>query len=222
MDKLNNAVIWVGTFVITVTFIISLIYSNRSGNYMKGFFFCILIGLLLSINSILGILFYSYNDNIRFTFQSILLLLDLVFWSLFFFRILKDAKNKRIIKTMFVATFSFAVYILYYNSKSQPNLHVAAILNICKTVYCILFYLNLFKKISDQNILEQPAFWVVSGVIFYSSLSLPFYGLNDYICLQFPPLISYNIFSISNMLIIIMYLFFIKAFLCKTHPLKAS
>lgn len=222
MDTLNNAVIWVGTVVILGTFIMSLIYSNRVKNYMKGFFFCILIGLLISTNTILGILFFSYTDNIRFTVQSILLLLDLVFWSLFFSRILKDAKNKRIIKITFVATFSIAVYILYNNSNNQPNFHVAAILNICKTVYCILFYLNLFKKISDQNILTQPSFWVVSGVIFYSSLSLPFYGLNNYIRLQFSPLISYNIFSISNMLIIIMYLFFIKAYLCKTHPLKVS
>jgi len=217
MSILNYTVIWIGTGVILLAFIISLIFSKSNKAYMNGFFFCVLIGLLLSINTIISRFFFLYDKQISFLIQNTLFILELFFWTLFFLKLLRDAKNKRIIQTLFITTLSLAFYILYYNSTDQSNLHVLGLLNICKTIFCILFYHNLFKKISDQNILLEPSFWIVNGLIFYSCLSIPFYGLNNYITLQFSPLISNNIFSISNMLIIIMYLFFIKAYLCKPH-----
>lgn len=188
---------------------------------MNGFFFCILIALLVSINSICFKFFSLYNSETCFFIQSTLLLLDLFFWTLFFLKLLKDSRNHRIIQILFILTLSLSVYIFYYNSTDKSNIHVLALLNICKTIFCILFYHNLFKKISDQNILLEPSFWIVNGLIFYSCLSIPFYALTSYIQVQFSPLITNNIFSISNMLIIIMYLFFIKAYLCKTHLRKA-
>jgi len=221
MNTLNNAVIWIGTGVIIISFIISLVFSKSNKAYMNGFFFCILIGLLLSINGICSKFLFLYSIETCFFIQSTLFLLDLLFWTLFFLKLLKDARNHRIIKILFILTLSFAVYVLYYNSTNKSNLHVLALLNICKTIFCILFYHNLFKNISDQNILLEPSFWIVNGLIFYSCLSIPFYGLSNYILLQFSLLIANNIFSISNMLIIIMYIFFVKAFLCKTHLHKA-
>lgn len=221
MSTLNNTVIWIGTGVILIAFIIALLIPKNNKAYMKGFFFCILIALLVSTNSICFKFFFLYNNEICFFIQSTLFLFDLLFWTLFFLKLLTDAKNHRIIKILFILTLSLAVYIFYYNSTDKSNLHVLALLNICKTIFCVLFYHNLFKKMSDQKILLEPAFWIVNGLIFYSCLSLPFYGLSGYIQQEFSPLIVNNIFSISNMLIIIMYLFFIKAFLCTTSLHKA-
>lgn len=220
MNTLNDTVIWIGTGVILVSFIIS-IFSKNDKTYMHGFFFCILIALLVSINTICCKFVFLYDIEICFFIQSILILLDLTFWTLFFLKLLNDIKKHKIIKILFIITLSLALYILNYNSTGKSNLHVAALLNICKTIFCILFYHNLFKKISNQNILLEPSFWIVNGLIFYSCLSIPLYGLNSYIKLQFSPLIYYNILSISNMLIIIMYLFFIKAYLCKITLRKA-
>lgn len=217
MNSLNNSIIWLGTGVIIIAFIISLQLSRNINGYMKGFFLCILIALIESINSILGSLLFLYNIEIFYLIQSILILLDLLFWTSFFLKLLKDTKSVRIIQTLFISTFSLAIYLLYYNSINNSNLHVLALLNICKTIFCILFYYNLFKNISVRNILLEPSFWIVTGLIFYSCLSLPFYALHSYIKQQFSPLISNNIFSISNMLIIVMYLFFIKAYLCTTR-----
>lgn len=216
--------IWIGSVEIIVSFIISFMFSKNNKDYMKGFSFVILISLLLSINTICGRFFFLYDVDLYFFIQSVLNLLDLFFWTLFFLRLLNDKKNSRIIKILSTFTLSLAIYILYYNrtsSTSSANLHIIVLLNICKTIFCIYFYHNLFKKLSTQNILSEPSFWIVNGLIFYSCLSLPFYGLNNYIKLQFSISISNNIFSISNMLIIIMYLFFIKAYLCKTHLHKA-
>lgn len=221
MSTLNNVVIWVGTGIILFSFILAILIPTEKTGYMKGFFFCPLISLLVSLNSISSRFFFLYTIEKNFLIQSILQLCDLLFWALFFLKILKDKKDYRKIQILFTSTLLIAIYLICFNRTNNPNLHIHALSNMCKTIFCVFFYNNLFKNLSNQNILSEPSFWIVTGLIFYSCLSLPFYALNSYIKLQFSPLIFSNIFSISNMLIIIMYLFFIKAFLCTIRLHKA-
>lgn len=181
---------------------------------MHGFFFCPLIALLVSINSICGSLFSMYSNILFFNIQSSLFLIDLIFWFFFFKKILQEKEDVNKIKILLTITLLIAVYLLFFNTVDKRNLHIIALDSICKSIFCVLFYQSLFKNLTYKNILSEPSFWIVSGVIFHSCLSLPFYGLNSYIKLEFSPLIASNIFSISNMLIIIMHLFFIKAYLC--------
>ena len=153
MGTLNNNVALIGTGVILIAFIVSFVYSKNNAVYMKGFFLCILIALLVSINTFFGRLFFLYNTRICFSIQSILILLDLIFWRAFFLRSLKDKKTVRIIQILFVFSLSTAIFFFCYNSTNSSNLHVLALINMCKTIFCILFYNNLFKNISDQKIL---------------------------------------------------------------------
>ncbi len=187
---------------------------------MQGFFFGPLITLLVSANSI-SRFFFLYTIEKVFFIQSILLLCDLLFWASFFLKNLKNKQDSKKIKILFTCTLLISVYLLYFSSTNSPNFHIYALTNMCKAIFCIFFYNNLFKNLPDQYILSEPSFWIVTGLIFFSCLSLPFYALNSYIKQQFLPVISYNIFSISNMLIIIMHLFFIKAYLCTIRLHKA-
>jgi len=221
MSLLNNTVIWVGTGVILISFIIAIIIPKKNKSYMKGFFFCPLLSLLVSVNSISSRFFLLYTIEKNFFIQTILHLCDLLFWTLFFLKISKDKKDFRNIKILFISTLVIAVQLVYFNNSDNPNLHIHALSSMCKTIFCIFFYNNLFKNLPKQNILLEPSFWIVTGLFFYSCLSLPFYALNSYIKQQFLPVIYSNIFSISNMLIIIMHLFFIKAYLCTIRQHKA-
>jgi hypothetical protein len=188
---------------------------------MRWFFLYPLIAFLVSINSICGPLFLLYSTNLFFTIQSYLFLVDLFFWYYFFLQILNNKKDGEKIKNLLSITLLIAFYLLFFSKVDKRNLHIVALSAICKTVFCIFFFYKLFKKLYYQNILKEPAFWIVTGLIFYSCLSLPFYGLNSYIKSHFSLLISSNIFSVSNILIIIMHLFFIKAYLCTIQVHKA-
>ena len=214
MSTLNLTVIWIGTAVILISFVMAILIPVYKSTYMKGFYFYSLIALLTSINTILGSLFLLYSSKLFYIIQSILSLSNLVFWTLFFLILLKDRIYSRIIYFLFICTLLLAVYLLNMSYINKPNLQIRALINMCQTIYCIFFYHNLFKNITYQNILLEPSFWIVAGLIFFSCLSLPIYALNSYIKQEFPLIISANIFSISNMLIIIMHLFFIKAYLC--------
>lgn len=188
---------------------------------MKRFFLCPLIALLVSLNSICGSIFHMYSIKLFFIIQSLLFLLDFLFWSVFFFKILNQKSDLLLIKILSAIVFLIAFYLLFVSKVSNQNLHIVALGAICKTIFCVIYFNRLFKYLFYQNILSEPSFWIVTGVILYACLSLPFYGLNSYIKLQFPPDISSTIFSISNILIIIMHLFFIKAYVCTIRLHKA-
>ncbi len=181
---------------------------------MKWFFLCPLIGLLVSINSICWIFFSPFPIKLSFTIQTYLFLADLFFWFYFFIQILNNKKDRAQLTILLAITLVFAFYLLFLSTVGTNNLHIVALTAICKTVFCIFFFYKLFKNLFYQNILKEPAFWIVTGLIFYSTLSLPFYGLNSYLRSQFSPLVSSTSLAVSNMLIIIMHLFFIKAYLC--------
>ena len=221
MYTLNNIVICIGTLVILISFIIALLMPKSNRVYMKGFFFCSFIALLTSINTICTSFFLLYSLKICFLIQNILIIADLLFWTLFFMKLLKERNILKKIILLFICTLLLAIYLFYSSDTEKPNLQVLGLVNICKSIFCIFFYYKIFTKLPNQNILLEPSFWIISGLIFYSCLSLPFYALNNYIKIEFPPLISYNIFSISNILIIIMYIFFIKAYLCTIRLSKA-
>lgn len=214
MFTLNKSVIWLGSGIILISLIIALLLPKSNRYYMRGFFFCSFIGFLVSANSISSRFFHLYTKEINFFIQSILHLCDLLFWTLFFKNIFNDKMEFLKIKFLSICTLVIAIYLLYFNNTDSPNLHINAILNVCKTIFCILFYNKLFKNIHHLNILLEPSFWIVSGLFFYSCMSVPFYALNNYVKGNFTPLIYDNILAVSNMLIIIMYLFFIKAYIC--------
>ena len=216
MNALSTVVTIIGTGVILFNFIFASVLSKSQNSILKVFFICILIALLESVNSIFGIFLPTYIHTFCFPIQNILFLLDSFFWAFFFLKVLKDEKSQKNLKILFGITFTISAYLLYSNNITQVSTQVLAVINICKTIFCILYYRNLFKMISSQNLLRDPIFWIVTGVLLYSCISLPIYCLNNYIRLQFPLLIARNIFSISNMFIIIMNIFFIKAFLCTT------
>ncbi len=221
MDKLSNSVIWIGTSVILVSFLISLFIPKNKIAYMRGFYFCPLIALLLSINAIYSLYFPVYFKDMLFTIQNCLFILDLLFWYHFFLKVLNNKKDSEKLEKLLLLTLLFAVYLIFFSTAGTKNLHVIALTAICKTIFCVFFYYKLFKNLYYQNILKEPSFWIITGLIFCSCLSLPFYGLHSYIKSQFSSLISSNIFSVSNMLIIIMHLFFIKAYLRTIQVHKA-
>ena len=213
---LYQAIIWVGTFVLFISFLFALIINNRYGSkiYMKGFYLYPLLGLCLSANTILSTIFFIYNPIDYFLLQFLLLLFDLIFWIIFFLTIFKDDDASIKIKYIFSITLLISLVSFLFNNLDKPNLHTVSIFNICKVFFCIIYYNKLFNDKPIQNIKTEPLFWIVTGLFFYASLSIPFYTLNFYIRSQFSLIIASNIFSISNVLIIIMHLFFLKAYLC--------
>ena len=223
MISFNNIIVSVGTTSIFFSFIfsIAIVKAKNNRGYMKYFFLCPLIAILISANTILNNFYSLYTKPIYFSLQNSLALLDLVFWLIFFSHVINNKSDSSKLRIIFFVTFSIVLFSSLYNPLDKPNLHLVSLFNICKTLFCLYFYHNLFRKDPEQKIKSEPSFWVITGLFFYSSLSIPFYALNGYLRSRFPLIIWVNLFAISNIMIIIMHFFFIKAYICTIRMPKA-
>lgn len=222
MTRLNYIVVWVGTFVILISFLLSIMLrrKNKKPDYMKNFFLYPLIGLLVSANTIFSRFLLIYSIKLNFLIQILLCLFDLIFWFLFFSNFFKTRKDITKIRLLFFFTIAIEIVLFQFSELNKSNLHTISIINICKTIFCIFFYYKLFKDVPTQNIKLEPSFWIITGLFFYSCLSIPLYALNEYVISKFSSIISSTILAISNIFVIIMHFFFIKAYLCTIRPHK--
>jgi len=224
MSQFSYIVTYIGSVVIVVSFLLALSVTKSKNirPYMKHFFVYPLIGIILSINTILNIHALFYPKSLNFSIQSLLLTADLVFWVVFFSKLFGHGKDKIKLRAIFIVALCVGLFFYPFSTIDKPNLHIISIFNICKTLFCIYYYYKLFKTAPNQKIKAEPSFWIVTGLFFYSCLSVPFYALNGYLKSYFPITISANLFAVSNIMIIIMHFFFLKAYSCTARLHKVS
>jgi len=211
-----DIVIWSGTIVIFISLVISILLHQKGNGQIFIFFFTLpLIAFLISLNTILHKYFYCYSLSIQYLIQKILLLLQFVFWGLFFLSIVTTYKHT--LKILFTIFLSISIFTMFYNNIYAPNFYSYAIINLGITIFCMIYFTNLFNIKPDLNLIKTASFWIVAGAFFYSSVTFPLYFSHSFIQEIFPKNVASNIFSSSNISIIIMHFFFIKAYLCQGH-----
>jgi hypothetical protein len=84
---------------------------------------------------------------------------------------------------------------------------------------CIYYFLELFRSRSYVNLLREPAFWICSGLLFYSACTFPVYGLINFIHFEFA--VIRVILYILDFINILLYLSFTIAFLCRLRTRKS-
>jgi len=153
------------------------------------------------------------------TIQNILLIADFIFWGVFFFRLLRQ--KIKILQFLFILCLTITILLRFINGFDKAGFEIYAITNFGKALFCLFYYIELFKTKPKLILKNEPAFWIVSGLFFYSCVSLPFYAIYEFIHARFPISISKNLFSLTNIAIILMHILFIKAYLCQIRQHKA-
>lgn len=214
---LHNFIILLGTGIILSNLIIALKYwgAIKEPN-LKYIIVYIFLGLLISINTIVQVMIpkiLSSKQHI-IIFDILYLIQGLIIFA-FFQQILK---SKILILFLYIFLFSQA-YILI----KQFNTEIRVDINIYSTpvfiAISILYFKNLLQKKPIQKLTKTSEFWIVVGIFFWSCVSFPIYSLYPFIKANPKYInISLQIFSLSNIALIVMYTFFIKSFLCLKHP----
>lgn len=75
---------------------------------------------------------------------------------------------------------------------------------------CTLYYLDVFSNLSISNLLEQPSFWVITGICFFSLCTLPFSFWGEYL-LNTHLVLYRQLFAIYEIFYCILFLMIIKA-----------
>lgn len=218
--ELHNFIIYFGTGVILVAFFVAIAYTkNSKPEYYKYIFAVIISGLLISTNSILRLFLKIEIDRILSTIEKILLFFQFLSLSFFYSDLLKESisynKFKRLIQLCIIIQITLTVIAILFKIPS----YVKTIPCTCLIIYSVLYYRDLLKNKPSLILIQSSPFWIVTGIFFSFCVSLPVYGLTPFM-VKYPEYknLRFQLFSISNMALIIMYLFIIKSYLCLRHP----
>jgi len=216
---LHDIIICLGSFVILLSFIMAVYVSFiTKKKYLFHFYFCPLLGLLISVNSIQISYLKHLNPNISFLLQNLLLSFELIFWN-FFFLSMFEKKPSYFRKNFLFFLLPFV--ILYYKDIfSRPIFLMYSIFNLWKCFFCLIHFYSLFKRKSVIPIQNDSSFWIITGLFFYSAFTLPEYSLHDYLRNNLNSILMSNLFASTNIAILIMHILFIKAYLCQLQEKK--
>jgi hypothetical protein len=84
--------------------------------------------------------------------------------------------------------------------------------------FCIYYFFELFRLPTSVNLMNNPAFWICSGLLFFYCCSFPLYGFMS-VWIKIP-LIVKNFKLIVAILNIFLYCLFMIAFLCRIRTRK--
>jgi len=150
-------------------------------------------------------------------------LIELCIFSDFFRKLIKSAFRGKIIKILtglFVLFFILTIIKepLIFRDISYRTLNITYTIEaIILLIFCLLYYFELFKSPPVLVLLNEPSFWVSTGLFFFLSCTLPYSLLENYLVKNYFDLEIefYALFYIFYSLLSVM---LIRAYLCK--PVK--
>ena len=145
----------------------------------------------------------------------VFMIIEITIFFIYLSRNINSHELRTIIKFIYLTFFILNFYLsvihpsLFYNMASQ----FAVVESFCLVVPCLFYFYELFacKRIA---LINQSSFWVVTGILFYNSCSIPIFLLEDYIRHK---LAIYNdaVLALNYILYSILFLLFIRAYLCR-------
>lgn len=80
---------------------------------------------------------------------------------------------------------------------------------------CLAYFTELYLKPTDLNLWNEPAFWMVTGILFYFACLIPILFFTGYFVSKGDVYMAFNIYSVNNYAQIVSYLLFFKAMTCR-------
>ena len=206
-------------WILTATTLVSLVISwtHRAHKQLFLIQIYIIASLFIDVLSSITELLFSNNklwldmDCLAFNLFSILEI------SVIFLFISKKI-YKRKIRHILKALFSIYIILCVITWMSFPKAIISNIPylfgleGIIISTICLLYFYDLMQSPPAERIWGRPDFWVISGLLLYFSTTCPFYlALDD---LKYTPVINITFTSINYCLYTLLFIAFIKAFLC--------
>ena len=184
---------------------------------MRGFYWYPAIALAMAILHIIEKYFHLTHKELYRITNLISLLFHFIFLTSFIFRFYSTKKEKGYFKVLFwlfiMILIIFIIIDIIYHS-----VIAFGIANTGLFIFCIYYYYQLFRNPPTLNLLREPSFWIITGILFGMSTTIPIFFMGGYLYHNLPRSIFYSIATIAPFGYGIMHLFFIKAFLCSVRP----
>lgn len=219
--KLHSFIVLFGTGIIVISFFVALAFTKKvKPAYYKYIFGFIVVGMLLSVNTITSNNYaWRYGLKIKILFEQILILLQSLMFSFFFLELLKKSVFAKSIKWLLVLSILIQISLIIVVQIKNTEIRPTIIPNLMLLIFFYFYLKDLMNNNQTLILVKSSAFWLAIGIFFSSCIGFPVSALIPFVSKsdQYSNL-RFQIFSIYNMSLIIMYLFIIKSYLCLKNP----
>jgi len=149
-----------------------------------------------------------------------------IFQNCFYFFVLYRIIQKPVVKKMvfhliWVYPLVAAINILFIQKKIDTFHTITYSLGgLLVVAFCVFYFFELFQRPQSVNLARNPDFWLCSGLLFYFSCSFPIIGMTNNLG-SMPRFILNNLYTILNVLDVLLYISFSIAFLCRLRIRKS-
>jgi hypothetical protein len=142
----------------------------------------------------------------------------------FYLYIISRAIGNKKIKSVVIITLFLYVIIAVSNIvfiQKIRNFHTVTYALGCLLIVatCIYYFFELFRIPKSVELINNPTFWICSGLLFYYCCGFPLFGLTNFLY-SISKLIIKNLHTIIIILNIFLYTLFTVAFLCRVKVRK--
>lgn len=220
-EKIKLAYSLLTDLTIFISFVVSLIYWNRiKKNRIIVFFpIYILVSLLIDIHD-----YFPIAQSFGAAPLNIFSIIEFFFFYNFFRMVIKNVSAQILLNSLSL-TFTICVTIIfiYFNKiyqnegfleliKTHLFVEILVIENIFLVIPVLLYYKTLFDPPYINNLVNEPIFLIMTGIIFCFSITTPILVFSRMIA-NINKETYYYLYIINAIGFIIMHIFFIKAFI---------
>lgn len=218
--KLHNFIVLFGTGVILIAFLVAIAYTKRAKpKCYKYIFAAIILGLLISVNTILNGSFKFYNYKVSRILENCISFFQSIMFSLFLIEHLKKSKFIQSLKSLFYLLIIIEIILIIVQAINNSYVYPRLSLFFCIIVLTIFYFRDLLQNKPTLILANSSVFWIVIGIFFSFCISFPIYSLIPFLVkhTEYRNL-RFQIFSIVNMSLIVLYCTIIKSYICLKHP----
>jgi hypothetical protein len=225
---------FINALVIDPAFLIAcLILCRRKGNpkYIRIFPIMAIANLFLDISAIVHFDIYESDKITYHRLDEIAVYLHFAFpffEIIFFGYILFQLCNSRMAKKNFlILSGLFALLYLtglvFFAEQNRVFYYYFVMISMlikfaAFAVLCLSYFMEIFKKPTSRDLAKEPAFWIISGILFYFSIDIISVLFGFYFAFKKMFALIQIIIAAEYIPALIIMLLFIKAFTCRTKP----
>src|SRR6185437_8930624 len=207
----NFMLTYIYVSVIGIAFLTSLTVWRRGGPaHLR--FFSVLLGLDFCVE---GVAIWMMKSNVKNALlYNTFMLVEYWSYGYFFYRIIEFGRIRRIIQFFlfaFPVYWILAVSLVSWHRWNSYVFNGGSLYTIC---FACVYYYQLFTRPDPVRLQRQPEYWIATGIMLFYCCVMPLLSMLNFLNLNFP-VIGKLFIPALDILNIILYSFFIYAYLCR-------
>lgn len=200
-------------YAILICFVVSfsLFFKLRDDHrYLRLFPPYLLLTLLIELY---GVYLFLENKN-NLPLYNFFSSFEIAFYLYFLSIVVTKPSIKRIIRVSSPLYLVLAALnILFMQGLNRFHTVTFSIGCLLIVFFSMYYFFEMFRLLKSENLSTNPAFWIVTGILFFYSSGFPMYGLVD-LWANISPFLKKNFSNIISMMNIFLYTLFTIGFVC--------